>query len=556
MPSKPTLPEPILPERYVRAMREGGYWPDRLLTDYLDDAASTRPDRVALVDHNSMTDRRTTLSYGQLKRLVDRMALGLVRLGVEPGNVVAFQLPNWHEFTALYLACVRIGAVANPLMPIFRERELTFMLGFAEARVMVVPRRFRGFDYPEMLEGIRGDLPALKHVLTVEGSPEGSFEAALTLPRWEDEMDAPSVFSERRPSPDAVTEIQYTSGTTGQPKGVMHTANTLTSNIVQYIPRLGLTGEEVVLMASPLAHQTGFLYGMMMPVMLGGKSVLQDIWDPAVAARNIRDETVTFTMGSTPFLADLSDTPALETYDTASLRMFLTAGAPIPRVLVQRAEERLNIRVISAWGMTENGAATTTKPDDPPEKVFGTDGVALPGLETRVVDEEGNPLPLGEDGYLQIRGMCNFVGYLKRPEAFDTDEKGWFNTGDMARQDAEGYIRISGRSKDIIIRGGENIPLVEVEELLYRHPAIQDVAIVGMPDPRLGERGCAFATLREGTSFDIEEMIAYLESKKLTRQYFPERLEVLPEMPRTPSGKIQKFRLREMAAALAGETAS
>ena len=537
-------------------MREGGYWPDRLLTDYLDDAASTRPDRVALVDHNSMTDRRTTLSYGQLKRLVDRMALGLVRLGVEPGNVVAFQLPNWHEFTALYLACVRIGAVANPLMPIFRERELTFMLGFAEARVMVVPRRFRGFDYPEMLEGIRGDLPALKHVLTVEGSPEGSFEAALTLPRWEDEMDAPSVFSERRPSPDAVTEIQYTSGTTGQPKGVMHTANTLTSNIVQYIPRLGLTGEEVVLMASPLAHQTGFLYGMMMPVMLGGKSVLQDIWDPAVAARNIRDETVTFTMGSTPFLADLSDTPALETYDTASLRMFLTAGAPIPRVLVQRAEERLNIRVISAWGMTENGAATTTKPDDPPEKVFGTDGVALPGLETRVVDEEGNPLPLGEDGYLQIRGMCNFVGYLKRPEAFDTDEKGWFNTGDMARQDAEGYIRISGRSKDIIIRGGENIPLVEVEELLYRHPAIQDVAIVGMPDPRLGERGCAFATLREGTSFDIEEMIAYLESKKLTRQYFPERLEVLPEMPRTPSGKIQKFRLREMAAALAGETAS
>ena len=171
-----------------------------------------------------------------------------------------------------------------------------------------------------------------------------------------------------------------------------------------------------------------------------------------------------------------------------------------------------------------------------------------------MVDEAGRPLPQGSEGRLQIRGMCNFVGYLKRPEAFDTDGEGWFNTGDLAGQDAEGYIRISGRSKDIIIRGGENIPVVEVEDLLYRHPAIQDVAVGGMPDPRLGERGCAFVLLRQGASFDFDEMIAYLEGEKLTRQYLPERLEVLPEFPRTPSGKIQKFKLRELAAELAEQS--
>ena len=528
-------------------MRNGGHWPDRVLTEYLDEAARDFPDQMAIVDDNSMTERVTTLTYGELKALVDRMALGLVSLGIEPRDVVSFQLPNWHQFTALYLACARIGAVANPLMPIFRQRELTFMLGFAESKLMVVPRSFRGFDHGAMLEEIRGDLPALRHLLVVEGGPQGSYEQTLTEKAWEEEMDAEAVFAARKPGPDDVTELQYTSGTTGQPKGVMQTPNTLISNIVRYIDRLGLGRDDVVLMASPLAHQTGFMYGMMMPVMLGCKAVLQDIWDPARAVRNIAAEGVTFTMASTPFLSDLTDTPAVDEHDVGTLRMFLTAGAPIPRVLVHRAEERLKMRVISAWGMTENGCATLTRPDDPPEKVFGTDGLALPGLDVRIVDDSGALLPEGEEGRLQIRGMCNFAGYLKKPELFDMDSEGWFNTGDLARMDAEGYIRISGRSKDIIIRGGENIPVVEVEGLLYRHPAILDVAVVGMPDPRMGERGCAFATLRPGESFSLADLIAFLASEGMAKQYFPERLEILGEMPRTASGKIQKYRLREIA---------
>ncbi len=542
--------DPLIPPERAQAMRAAGYWPQRLITDALDEAATARPDRVAIVDHNSLSGRSTTLSYRQLRRRVDRIALGLVALGVEPGDVVAFQLPNWWHFTALYLACVRIGAVANPLMPILRQRELSFMLAFAEAKVMVVPLRFRGFDHPGMIEELRSDLPALRHVLVVAEGPEGSFEQTLLAPRWEDAPDATAVLRARRTSPDAVTELQYTSGTTGQPKGVMHTANTLLGNLQSIVASLKLSERDSMLMASPLAHQTGFLYGMLMPVLLGSKSVLMDIWDPEQAARLIQDEGASFTMGATPFVADLTDAPAAQRYDLSSLRLFVTAGAPIPRVLVQRATERLGAAVISAWGMTENGAVTCTRPGDPPEKVYGTDGQPIPGMEVRVVDEPGRPVPTGSEGHLQARGASNFVGYLKRPDAFGTDGEGWFETGDLARLDADGYIRISGRAKDLIIRGGENIPVVEVEGTLYRHPAIQDVAIVGMPDERLGERGCAFAVLRPGKSFSFGEMVAFLEGERMARQYYPERLEIVEALPRTASGKIQKFKLREIAGGL------
>jgi cyclohexanecarboxylate-CoA ligase len=496
-----------------------------------------------------MTGRSTTVSYRQLGRAVNRMALGLLELGVAPGDVVAFQMPNWWQFTALYLACARVGAVANPLLPIFRERELKFMLGFAEAKVIAVPRRFRGHDYPAMLAGLRGELPALRHVLAVEDGPDGSFEQAL-LARREDGRDAAALLGQRRPGPDEVTEVIYTSGTTGEPKGVMHTPNTLLGAVLPLIGMLGLTAEDATLMGSPLAHQTGFLYGLLTPLVLGAKAVLMDIWDPAQAARHIHEERVTFTMGSTPFVADLADTPALARHDVSSLRLFVTAGAPVPRVLVQRARERLGAHILSAWGMTENGAATCTGPEDPPEKVFESDGRAIAGDEVRVVDASGKPVPPGREGRLQARGTSQFVGYLKRPEKYDTDAQGWFETGDLARMDADGFIRISGRSKDIIIRGGENVPVAEVEGVLYQHPAVQDVALVAMPDERLGERACAFVQLRNGQRLTFEEMVAYLESQRMARAYFPERLEVVDALPRTASGKIQKFMLRRQASQL------
>jgi len=543
--------DPILPPSRIEAMRRPGLWPDKLIIDYFDEAVARHPDRIAVSDVNSMTGRATTVSFRQLQRMSRRMALGLVALGVEHQDVVSFQLPNWWHVAALYLACTRIGAVINPLMPIFRHREVSFMLDYAQTKVVLVPRRFRGFDHPQMIRDIKGEVPHLRHMLVVDGEDEETaIESVLLGRRWEDEMDGETIFRDRRPDPNDINELIYTSGTTGQPKGVMHTSNTLMCNLEHVIEHIGITREDTVFMPSPLAHNTGFLYGMAICLMLGIKSVLQDQWEPVQGAQRIQDEGVTFSMGSTPFLADLTHTPAVEQYDTSTLRGFIVGGAPIPRVLVQAAVKKFGMRVISAWGMSENGVVTATRQGDPEEKVFNTDGVALKDMEVRVVDDNDQPLPTGEEGRLQARGCFNFVGYLNKPDQYGMDADGWFETGDNATIDKDGYIRITGRSKDIIIRGAENIPVVEIEQLLYKHPAVQDCAIVGMPDERLGERGCCFMTLREGQSMTFRDMLEYLSAHHVAKNYWPERLELVTELPRTPSGKIQKFKLRELATEL------
>jgi len=365
---------------------------------------------------------------------------------------------------------------------------------------------------------------------------------------WETEIDYGALFHSQRPDPNDVTEIMYTSGTTGEPKGVMHTSNTLLCKGFLARELFGFKDKDVMFMGSPLAHQTGFMYGCILSIFNGSKSVLQDIWEPEAAARVIANEGCTHTMGSTPFLSDLVQTSEARKYDLSKLRLFLCAGAPIPRILVEQARETYpNLYVMSAWGMTEMGLATATYPGDSLEKVLDTDGRAMPHQAVRVVDEEGLPVAPGVEGRLQSRCATDFVGYLKRPEAYAVDADSWLETGDNARMDVDGYIRITGRSKDIIIRGGENIPIVEVEEMLYRHPGIQDAAIVAMPDPRLGERACAFVSLTGATPFDFSTMIEYLIEGGLIKQYLPERLEIIEEFPRTPSGKIQKFKLREWA---------
>ena len=284
----------------------------------------------------------------------------------------------------------------------------------------------------------------------------------------------------------------------------------------------------------------------MMPIMLRAHAVLQDIWEPKKAIEVIRAHGATFTMASTPFLADLAKTVTESGIDVPTLRIFLCAGAPIPGPLVEQARKALGAKIVSAWGMTENGAVTLTRLDDDDERSFTTDGCPLPGVEVRVVDVDGAPLPTGSIGELLVRSCSNFGGYLKRPQLNATDPQGWFDTGDLARIDDQGYIRITGRSKDVIIRGGENIPVVEIEGLLYRHPAIVQAAIVGYADERLGERGCAVVVTKPGQTLDFDGMVEFLKSQKVALQYIPERLIVRDSMPTTPSGKIQKFKLREM----------
>jgi len=536
----------IAPRRAESIAR--GWWPDLTINDLLDDYAASRPDKIALTAVQAEAGIQQPFTSRQLTALADRVAVGLARMGVGRGDVVACQLPNSWQFVVTYLACSRIGAVMNPLMHIFRQRELSFMLRHSEARVLIIPHRFRGFDYPGMVDGLRGDLPGLEHVIVVGGAGPDSFEARLSDPAWETEPDARQILTRSRPGPDDVTQLMYTSGTTGEPKGVMHTANTCLSNIAAYAQRLQLGPDDVVLMGSPMAHQTGFMYGLMMPFYLQASAVTLDIWNAATAAALMREHGVTFSMASTPFLTDIAREVAQSGKPVPSLRAFLCAGAPIPGPLVEQASRTLGAKIISAWGMTENGAVTLTLPEDDDERACTTDGRPLPGVEIKVADASGAVLPPGNEGYLWLRSCSNFGGYLKRPQLNATDADGWFDTGDMARIDASGYLRITGRSKDVIIRGGENIPVVEIESLLYRHPAVEMAAIVAYPDERLGERACAVVTLKNGQELDLAALVDFLKGFGVAVQYIPERLEIRDSLPTTPSGKIQKFRLRQLLA--------
>jgi cyclohexanecarboxylate-CoA ligase len=539
----------LLPPRRARMIAQG-LWHDRTINDDLDACLAACPDKLALTALRVETGELRRFTYRELARMADRIAVGLARLGVGRNDIVACQLPNWWQFTLTYLACSRIGAVMNPLMHIFRERELSFMLKHGEAKVIIAPKMFRGFDFEQMITALQPSLPHLRHVVAVGGQGAKSFEALLSGPEWENAPDAQDILTRHRPGPDDVTQLIYTSGTTGEPKGVMHSANTVMANIIPYAQRLHLGSEDVVLMASPMAHQTGFMYGLMMPIMLRASAVLQDVWEPQKAIELIRNEHVSFTMASTPFLTDLARTVAADVNaggaGVPSLRTFLCAGAPIPGPLVEQARTALGAKIVSAWGMSENGAVTVTLPEDPDTRPASTDGCPLPGVEVKVVDSDGQALPAGESGRLLLRACSNFGGYLKRPQLNGTDADDWFETGDLARIDAQGYIRITGRSKDVIIRGGENIPVVEIESLLYRHPAVAQAAIVAYPDERLGERACAVVVLKAGETLDLPTLVDYLKAQKVALQYIPERLEILDAMPATPSGKIQKFKLREL----------
>ncbi len=531
--------DPVLIPPRQQAMTTAGFWRHQTINDFMAQALRQCPDHTAVVAYRSDVAQPVRLSYRALDVQVDRVARGLQALGVVRGDVVSWQMPNWWEFLALALACARIGAVANPIMPIFRQRELKFMLDFGESKVFIVPKTYKGFDYEAMANGMRADLPFLQHLVVLGGEGENSFERLLLRD------DTPALTGQGL-SPDDVLLLMYTSGTTGEPKGVMHSSNTLFANLHGFIDAYGLTQKDVILGASPMAHLTGFGYLAMIPLILNATTVLQDIWEPKQALALIRDEGISFSMASSPFVADLCSAAEAGGPVSPQFANFCCAGAPIPPVLIERARKVLGLAVSSAWGMTECGAVTITEPSRTDEKSGSTDGRPLAGIDVKVVGEDGQPLPTGQTGRLLVRGSSLFGGYLKRPHLNATDADGWFDTGDLAFLDAEGYVRINGRSKDLIIRGGENIPVMEVENLLYKHPAVALVAIVGYPDARLGERACAFVTVKPGQSFSLEEMSRYLTEHQVTRQYHPERLELMDDLPKTPSGKLQKFKLREM----------
>ena len=535
----------LLDEARIARERARGIWPGRVATDYLDRWATEKPQATALVAWRLDEERETRLTWGELAGRVARLARALERLGVGRGDVVSFQLPNWWEFVVTYLATVRLGAVANPLMPIFRHRELSFMLHQAEARVFIAPALFRGFDHGALAQRLAAEqtahVPGFR-VLLAGAQGAGSFDAALAA------ADGQGFERGARLAPDDVTQLLYTSGTTGESKGALHTSNTLLVAVQEFARGMQLGAGDVIFMPSPIAHQLGFCYGMLMSLALGVPLVLTDIWRPARAAQLIEANGATFTFAATPFLADLTALAGEGKKRLGRLRVFASSGAPIPPAVAQAARDKLDVAVVAGWGMTECSSVTITPPDG--SRATESDGCALANGEVRIVGADGREAPRGEIGALQVRGASLFAGYLKRPQLYKVDAEGWFDTGDLARMDKEGYIRICGRSKDVIIRGGENIPVVEVEAALYRMPEVAEAAIVAMPDPRLQERACAFVTLRHGSSLDLAALVARLAGEGFSKHFWPERLEVLAEMPRTATGKIQKFVLREVAKGL------
>src|SRR5258707_4811400 len=407
--------------------------------------------------------------------------------------------------------------------------------------------RAGGFYHEAMAQSLRPKLPKLQHIIAVDGEGANSFDQAVLAGS---ERLGPAPIGEIGAFPaDQMAVLMFSSGTTGSPKGVMHCLNTLLACNIALAGGFGLDANDTMLVCSPLGHMTGFAAGMLLGFKIGASLVFQDIWEPKRGIGIMANEGVTYSAGAATFLADMCEAVAAGAAKPARLRKFLCAGAPIPPALIDRVYRELDLKVCSLWGMTESLSSTLTEPERALEKSSKTDGRPLEGVAVKVLRMDGSPAPVGEKGLLKVRGAQMCLNYYKREDMEPFDAVGWFDTGDMAYMDDEGYIRIDGRIKDIIIRGGENVPVFDIENLLFKHPAVLSTAIVGYPDPRLGERACAFVVLRPGQTLDLTDVQAPIAEHNVAEPYLPERVEIVADLPKTPAGKVQKYQLREVAKA-------
>jgi cyclohexanecarboxylate-CoA ligase len=517
--------------RFYRA-RE--YWRNETLPARLASVCSRASGREALVDGPARLD------FASFASAVERVAGHMAAIGISPSDVVSWQLPNWWEAAVIHHAALRIGAVPNPLNMIFRGRELRFVLAEARPSLLVVPSRFRRFDHAALAATLR-DEGLVANVAVTRGEAAGciSIEAWLT-----EEMGSRAPTPLVRPSDPAL--LLYTSGTTSDPKGVLHSHETLLYEIDSLREVHRITTADCYLGGSPVTHIAGLVYGLLMPFALGTRTALLDRWDAGVALELIERERATFQTGAPTFLQTLGEHADVPRRDLASFRLFSTGGASIPTEPIRAAEARLGCTVKRAYGSTEVPTLTATAFDDPVDLRLGSDGRAIGPAEMRIVGANGLLAPAAEEGEIWARSPEVFAGY--RNPALDRDAfdaEGWFRTGDLGRVDEAGFLRVTGRLKDVIIRGGENVSVKEIEDLLSAHPAIADVAVVGMYDQLLGERVCAFVAPRRGATLGFAEMVAYLEGLQIARQKIPERLEVRARLPKTASGKVRKSALRE-----------
>jgi cyclohexanecarboxylate-CoA ligase len=529
-PPRPTH-EPPLAARW----RRDGLWRGETIWAVFAATAGRAGAKAALVEDEVAT------SFTALAARAERLAGGLAGLGLGAGDVVSIQLPNWTETVVVLLACARLGAVANPILPAYRRRELAFILAEAGPRVLFVPGRYRDADHRALVGELRPELGFLEHVVVVRDAARAGEHA------WDTLAAAPPLATAPPTDAGAIALLLYTSGTTAESKGVLHSHDTLLAEARSLGPAHGLTAADTVLMPSPLTHISGIAHALLAPVVFGTTAVLMERWDPGAALALIAARRVTYMVGAPTFLRDLLAHPALDRAATATLRLFSCGGADVEAALVREATARLGCVVKRVYGSTEFPTVTATGPDDPPERRVDGEGRPIGATEIRLVDDGGADVPSGHEGEILARGPECFLGYRNaalNADAFTAD--GWFRTGDLGTLDREGYLRITGRRKDIIIRKGENISARELEDLLVLHPAVAEVAVVALPDPARGEIACAVLRARAGTRPpSLGELTDHLTAHGLSRRKLPERLELVEDFPRTASGKILKRALRE-----------
>lgn len=511
-----------------------GLWNEDTLADRVTRHAAEHPDAVAVVDLGG--DRANT--YSDLERDADRVASHLAALGVRPGDIVAVQLPNWYETAVVDLAVLKAGGVLNSMLPIYRAKELRHMLNVGSVAVLVTPTTYRGHDYVAMVRALRGGVPALEHHIAI---PDPAGDDWLATAALEAAEPAP------RPAANAVSELIFTSGTEARPKAVMHTEQTTNFSVRSCWSTLGMTPEDVIWMPSPIGHSTGLNFGLRMALYHGLPLVLQDRWDAAAAASLIERHRCSYTLVATPFVKDLVEHARSCSCDLSSLNRLGCGGAPVPRELVAAAG-RLGATTLRIYGSTEALVVTWNRPADPEAKRLETDGLPIDDVDIEVRSDDGRVL-IGEPGEIYVRGPNTSVGFFADPErtAETYAADGWVRSGDLGVVDEQGYLAIVGRRKEIIIRGGLNIAPREVEDLIGTHPDVLEVAVVGVPDDRLGEIMCACVVPRGRTPLELNDIVDFCRDSGLATHKLPQRLLLRENLPRTASGKVQKYRLVEEA---------
>ncbi|EPP6804011.1 medium-chain fatty-acid--CoA ligase [Escherichia coli] len=525
-------------EQRRAAYRQQGLWGDASLADYWQQTARAMPDKIAVVDNHG-----ASYTYSALDHAASCLANWMLAKGIESGDRIAFQLPGWCEFTVIYLACLKIGAVSVPLLPSWREAELVWVLNKCQAKMFFAPTLFKQTRPVDLILPLQNQLPQLQQIVGVDKLAPATSSLSLS-----------QIIADNTPLTTAITThgdelaaVLFTSGTEGLPKGVMLTHNNILASERAYCARLNLTWQDVFMMPAPLGHATGFLHGVTAPFLIGARSVLLDIFTPDTCLALLEQQRCTCMLGATPFVYDLLNVLEKQPADLSALRFFLCGGTTIPKKVARECQQ-LGIKLLSVYGSTESSPHAVVNLDDPLSRFMHTDGYAAAGVEIKVVDDARKTLPPGCEGEEASRGPNVFMGYFDEPEltARALDEEGWYYSGDLCRMDEAGYIKITGRKKDIIVRGGENISSREVEDILLQHPKIHDACVVAMPDERLGERSCAYVVLKAPHhSLSLEEVVAFFSRKRVAKYKYPEHIVVIEKLPRTASGKIQKFLLRK-----------